>query len=110
MEVSTTTLYALITLIVSGVLSWIREWQKHRTWSKNGNDLKEIKDDVKTTNDKIDCLDKKMGETRVRIGEIKTAVNSQKLQCAATTTRFDKAIGDQNQQIIGLAKNSGRKH
>jgi peptidoglycan hydrolase CwlO-like protein len=109
MEVSTVTLYALITLIISGVLSWIREWRKHKTWSQNGEDLKEIKDDVKITNDKIDCLDRKVGEAKVKIGEVVTAVSAQKTQCATTTKRFDKAIGDQNQQIIGLARNSGRK-
>ncbi len=109
MEVSTATLYALITLVISGVLSWIREWRKHRTWSKNGEDLKEIKADVKDTNDKIDCVDKKVGEAKVIIGEVKTAVDGQKTQCSTTTKRFDKAIGDQYQHIIDLAKNTGDK-
>lgn len=109
MEVGTLTLYALITLIISGVLSWIREWKKYRTWSKNGEALEEIKTDVKDTNDKIDAVDQKVGETNVKIAGIKTAVNAQKTQCTATITRFDKAIGDQNKELIALAKEQGRK-
>jgi peptidoglycan hydrolase CwlO-like protein len=107
MELGSITNYALITLIISGVLQWIREWKKHSTWSKNGDDLKEIKADVKTTHDKIDCLDKKVGEAKVKIVEVKTVVNEQKAQCGRTVKRFDKTIGDQNQQIIDLARNSG---
>ncbi|MCK4823666.1 hypothetical protein KA005_48385 [bacterium] len=88
------------------LLFWIREWKKHQTWKANGNDLKLIKDDVKSTNDKIEGIDDKVGETIVKIAEIKTAVNAQKSQCKQTVNRFDKAISDQNQQIINL---TGRK-
>jgi len=95
-----------IIVLANVLLFWIREWQKHRTWKKNGRDLKMIKDDVKSTDEKVDCIDKKVGETKVKIAEIKTAVNAQKSQCAATIKRFDKAIGDQNQTLIDLA---GRK-
>lgn len=95
-----------IFVLANVLLFWVREWYKHKTWSKNGNHLKEIKNDVKSTNDKVDCIDKKVGETKIKIGEIKTAVSAQKTQCATTIKRFDKAIGDQNQHIIDLA---GRK-
>lgn len=93
-------------IVANIILFWAREWVKHKTWSKNGIALKEIKTDVKSTNDKIGCIDKKVGETNVEIAKIKTAVNAQKTQCASTIKRFDKAIGDQNQHIIDL---TGRK-
>lgn len=110
MEAGSITLYALIALIISGVLSWIREWQKHKTWSKNGDDLKEIKKDVKDSHTKIDAVDDKVGKTNIKIAEVKTAVNAQKTQCASTVKRFDKAISDQGKQILDLARNSGGKH
>ena len=95
-----------IFVLANVLLFWVREWYKHKTWSKNGNALREIKGDVKSTTDKVDCIDKKVGETNVTIAKIKTAVSAQKTQCATTIKRFDKAIGDQNQHIIDLA---GRK-
>lgn len=107
MEAGNITLYALITLIISGVLSWIREWQKHRTWSKNGEDLKEIKADVKDTNEKLDGVDEKVGEATVKIAEVKTALTAQAKHCKQTVGRFDKTIADQNRELISLAKNSG---
>lgn len=102
MEIGNPTLFALVLLIINGGALWIREWRKHRTWAKNGDDLKEIKGQVKTIDEKVDCIDKKVGETKV-------AVDDQKTQCAATVTRFDKAISDQNRTMISLAKNTGRK-
>ncbi|GAG09923.1 unnamed protein product, partial [marine sediment metagenome] len=39
------------------LLFWIREWQKHQTWKANGKDLKLIKDDVKSTNEKMEGID-----------------------------------------------------
>jgi len=107
MQIGNTTLYALILLVINGVLLWIREWRKHRTWAKNGNDLKEIKGQVKAVGDKVDCIDRKVGETKVSMAEVKTAVNDQKEQCTKTVNRFDKAISDQGKEIIQLA---GRKH
>ena len=99
-----TAIAGAIFVLANVLLFWIREWYKHKTWSKNGNDLKEIKTDVKDTNDKVACVDKKVGEAKVKIGEVKTAVDSQKSQCSSTIKRFDKAIGDQYQHIIDLAR------
>lgn len=104
MEVGNITLYALITLIISGVLSWIREWRKHRTWSKNGEALEEIKEDVKAVDEKVVTVDEKVGETNIKIAAMKTAVDGQKTQCTSTVKRFDKAISDQNKELISLAK------
>ena len=95
-----------IFVLANVLLFWIREWYKNKTWRKNGKHLKEIKADVKDTNEKIDAVDGKVGETNLAIAKIKTAVNAQKTQCVATIQRFDKAIGDQNQHIINL---TGRK-
>ena len=99
MEVGTTTLFALAVLIINGGIQWIRELRKG---NGNGKDLKEIKD-------KIDCVDKKVGETKLKMVEVKTAVGAQKTQCAATVKRFDKTIADQNKELIALAKNGGRR-
>ena len=62
--------------------------------------------DVKSTNDKVEDIDEKVGETIVKIAAIKTAVSAQKTQCAATIKRFDRTIGDQNKELIRL---SGRE-
>lgn len=97
------TIAGAIFVLANVLLFWIREWLKQKVLNKNGNDLKEIKGDVKSTNDKVDCIDEKVGETNIAIAKIKTAVNAQKTQCASTIKRFDKAIGDQNQTIIDLA-------
>ena len=93
-------LFGLVLLVINGVALWIREWKKHRTWSKNGDDLKEIKTQIKSVDDKVDGIDKKVGETQV-------SVDAQKTQCSATVTRFDKAISDQGKEILRLA---GRKN
>jgi len=90
-------------VLANVIVFWIREWRKHKTWDSNGKDLKEIKEDVKSNNVKIEGVDDKVGEITVKIAEVKTAVHAQKSQCTATIKRFDKAIGDQNQSIIDLA-------
>jgi len=101
-----TILIAVIFIVLNTAGFWIREWLKHRTWNKNGNTLKEIKTDIKSTHTKIDCVDRKVGKTNVELAKVSTAVNAQKTQCVATVKRFDEAISKQNQQIINLA---GRK-
>jgi len=89
-------------VVANTAVFWIREWRKHHTWNKNGIVLMEITNSIKK-------VDEKVGETKVKIAEVKTAVDAQKTQCTATVKRFDNAISDQGQQIIDLAKNSGRK-
>lgn len=86
-------------VVANTAVFWIREWRKHHTWNKNGIVLMEITNSIKK-------VDEKVGETKVKIAEVKTAVDAQKTQCAATVKRFDNAISDQGQQIIDLA---GRK-
>lgn len=85
------------------ILFWAREYKKHKTWSKNGKHLTEIKKSVETVTGKIEVVDEKVDQTTIKIAEIKTAVNSQKRQCEATVQRFDKTIGEQNQTLIDLA-------
>ncbi|KKL75090.1 hypothetical protein LCGC14_2058340 [marine sediment metagenome] len=102
--VSNVTLYGLIALIINGVFLWIREWRKHRTWSANGKDLKEIKEDVKDTNEKIDGIEGTVGETQIKVAEIKVAVGTQARHCKQTVERFDKAITNQGNQLIDIAK------
>ena len=93
-----------IVILANIIIFWVREWIKHKTWSKNGKDLKEIKVDVKDTNDKVDGIESTVGETQIKIAEVKTAIDAQKSQCSSTIKRFDKAIGDQYQHIIDLAR------
>ncbi len=102
MEVGNTTLYALVLLIINGGALWIRELRKGKNESGNGKQLEEIKDTLTT-------IDGKMGETNIQLAKVKTAVSSQKTQCAATIKRFDKTIGDQNKELISLAKERGRQ-
>jgi len=106
-----TTIKAIVAIIAFAVVNtaafWIREWLKHRTWNKNGKALKEIKADIKSTHDKVDCVDKKVGETKVEVAEINVAVKEQKTQCATTVRRFDEAIRDQGHQIVDLAGKKG---
>jgi len=78
---------------------WFHEYRKHRAWRTNGTDLKEIKSQIRTVDEKVDCIDKAVGET-------KAVVNEQKAQCKQTVNRFDKTIADQGKEIIKLA---GRK-
>jgi len=89
-------------VVANTAVFWIREWRKHHTWNKNGIVLMEITNNIKS-------VDEKVGETKVKIAEVKIAVDAQKTQCAATVKRFDKAISDQNLIVVGLAKNSGKK-
>ena len=93
---SNTALFALGLLIINGGLQWIRELKKG---NNNGKHLEEIKESIGN-------VDTKVGETKIEIAKVSTAVNAQKTQCATTVKRFDKAISDQGQQIINLA---GRK-
>ena len=106
-ELGTTTLFALILLLINGGLQWIREMKKGSTWRSNGKDLKVIKDSIKSVGEKVDCLDGKVGDTKVKIAEMKTAVLAQKEQCGKTVDRFDAAITNQYDHLIKLAK--GRK-
>jgi len=108
-ELGTVTLYGLIALIINGVALWIREWRKHRTWSKNGDDLTEIKEDLKSVDEKIEGVDEKVGQTNVKMAEVKTALTAQAKHCKQTVGRFDKTIADQNKELISLAKNTGRR-
>lgn len=95
-----------IFVLANVLLFWVREWIKHKTWNANGKNLKEIKDDVKSTNEKVDCIDEKVGETNIKIAKVGTALAAQAKHCRQTVERFDKTIGDQNKSIIDLA---GRK-
>lgn len=91
-------------VLANVLLFWIREWRKHRTWSANGSDLKEIKEDVKDTNEKIDGIEGTVGETKIKVAEIKVAVSTQAKHCKNTVERFDKAITNQGNQLIDIAK------
>ncbi len=103
MEGFSPTLYALALLIINGGVQWIRELRKGRITNGNGKQLEDIKESLTTIGDKV-------GETNIHLASVKTAVGSQKTQCAATVKRFDQAISDQNKELISLAKNGGRRH
>lgn len=103
-ELGNATLFALTLLIINGGLQWIREMKKGRSWRTNGKDLKEIKDDIKVCAEKLTCLDGKVGETTIRIAEVKVSVDAQKEQCGKTVGRFDAAITNQYDHLMKLAK------
>lgn len=110
MEVGNTTLYALALLIINGGIQWIRELRKGKNENGNGKHLEEIKETIGLCDGKLTAIDQKVGETNIQVAKIKTAVSSQKTQCAATVKRFDKTIADQNKELISLAKERGRRH
>jgi len=101
--------YALVLLVINGGALWIREMRKGRKESTNGDDLKEIKETVSTSKNKLSAIDEKVGETNIQVASIRTAMNLQKSNCAATVKRFDKTIADQNKELISLAKEQGRR-
>lgn len=109
MEVGNTTLYALVILIINGGALWIREFRRGKNESGNGKQLEEIKETIGLCDGKLTAIDEKVGETNIQVAKVKTAVNAQKRQCETTVNRFDKAISDQNKELISLAKNGGRR-
>lgn len=92
-----------IFVLANVIIFWVREWLKNRTWRTNGRDLKEIKEDVKSNNEKLDKVDQKIGETKIKVAEIKTAVNAQARHCKQTVSRFDETMTNQGKEIIKLA-------
>ena len=103
-ELGNATLFALILLIINGGLQWIRELRKGTLWNTNGKDLKEIKDTMGLCETKLQAIAGKVGETNVKIAEVKVSVDSQKEQCGKTVDRFDAAITNQYDHLIKLAK------
>lgn len=109
MEVGNVTLYALIILIINGGVQWIREARRGKVTNGNGKHLEEIKETMALCDGKLTAINEKVGQTNIQVAKIKTAVGGQKTQCVATIKRFDKTIGDQNKELISLAKEQGRK-
>ena len=109
MEVGNTTLYALALLIINGGIQWIRELKKGKIKNGNGKQLEEIKASITSVDTQLTAIDGKVGETNIQVAKVKTAVSSQKTQCAATVKRFDQTIADQNKELISLAKEQGRR-
>ncbi len=112
-EFGTIANFGLAALLINGVLMWIREWRKHRTWSQNGNELSLKVDEIKTTTllftHSLERMNEHLGEMNVTMAEVKTSVTGQQKTCSTTVKRFDKAFSDQNKELISLAKESGRK-
>jgi chromosome segregation ATPase len=115
-----TTAYGLIYLVVGLLLSnigmWIREWLKHRSWKRNNGSIEtiktlatETKTEVGKTQNKVDCLDRKMGSAREDIREVKTAVKAQTSHCKTTVAHINTAITENSKQIFELAKDKGGK-
>ena len=87
-----------ITFLFLNILGyWYREWRKHRTWRTNGKDLGEIKA-------KVEGIDEKVGETKIKVAEIQVAVDAQKQQCGTTVERFDNAISKQQEELLKIAR------
>lgn len=76
---------------------WVREWKKHRTWSKNGKDLTEIKADVKDVKGKVDGV-------KTDVTKIKTLQDAQTKVCESTVRRFDNALLMSQKELLEIAK------
>jgi len=96
------TLGGIGALIVSGVAMWIREWRRGRNEKTNGTDLKEIKDDVKSTMTKVNDIG-------TDTATIKTDVKGIKEHCTQTTQRFEKAINDNRKNLFEIATKKDKK-
>jgi len=83
--------------IINVSVFWVREWRKHRTWSKNGIALNEIKSNMKHVKEKVDRV-------RIDITKIKTRQEEQTKACDKTVTRFDAAILKNQGQLLEIAK------
>jgi len=91
---------ALVVLHIGG--TWLREYRKHKTWSANGKDLKEIKGDVKE-------VKKEQGEQGKKMAVISQSVDDQKMHCHQTVNRISRSMENFNKELLQMAKNKGRK-
>jgi len=91
-------------IVGNTLIFWYREWRKNRTWKKNGKALDAIQISIDTVNGKVEAIDEKVDETKLKMTQIGTTVNEQKQQCTKTVNRFDRAIRDQGKEMLELAK------
>ena len=90
---------ALVVLHIGG--TWLREYRKHKTWSANGKDLKEIKGDVKE-------VKKEQGEQGKKMAAISQSVDDQKTHCHQTVNRITQGMSEFNKELLTQAKNRKR--
>ena len=92
---------ALVALVGSNVLAWIREWRRGRNGKSVGievnGDLKEIKSITAKTNASIYSIDK-------NLSIVTTEVRNMKTNCHATVTRFEKEINGNRLDIKDLMR------
>lgn len=113
-------IYLLGVLFLSQAGQWVRELSKHRTWKKNNGTMDKIKSTtdsmnqkIQTVNDKvdishskIDCLDRKVDENKTETTKLAVMMGEVKTNCHITTSRFEKAIKENQSLYIDLLKES----
>lgn len=99
---------AILFALVNIAGFWIREWRKHRTWSKNGTALAEIKEGQAEIKTDMKGVSENLGRVKTAMASIKTQQKAQTNTCKSTVERFDKAILAHGDQILDLAKDKKR--
>jgi len=85
----------IIVLVISSIGSWLKIVRDTKKRNGDGIDLKDIKDTVSKTDEKVDDM-------AIDIGSIKTDVENQKAQCKQITSNFEKQIVDNRNKIFSM--------
>jgi len=85
----------IIFLLISSIGGWLKILKDTKKRNGDGIDLKEIKETVNKTDEKVDIM-------QVDIGSIKTDVSNQKKHCTQVTNSFEKQIGDNTNRIFNM--------
>lgn len=91
----TATTGGIIVLVISNIGSWLKILRDTKKQNGNGSDLREIKNTVKKTDEKVDDM-------KVDIGSIKTEVGNQKEHCVLMTTSIEKQISANTNRIFNM--------
>lgn len=87
----------IVTLLISNIGMWIREWKKHSTWQKNGKGINEVNKCVKT-------IDGKMDKANVEIGKVQTSIDDQKAFCKKVSGGLSELVAKNSDRIFELNK------
>jgi len=91
------TIGGIAVLLISSIGGWIKVWRDTKKNNGNGVLLKEVKETVKNTDEKVDDL-------KVDIAVIKKEVKNQKEHCGQVTKSFEKQIENNRNKIFNLKK------
>jgi len=82
-------------LVISSIGGWLKIIRDTKKQNGNGNNLKDIKETVKETGEKVDGM-------TVAIGSIKTDMANQKSNCTQITNNFKEQITNNRDKIFNM--------